>query len=86
MNEHTILAPGDQGAIKCRDCGRVFPPRSAPSGRMGGRTGWEMLRQHVRQYHPDTEKEIARGLSDFDRQNSLIVAEGRALCAKAGRE
>lgn len=86
MSTHTVLAPGEQGVIKCRDCGRTFPAHSAPSGRGGGRTGWEMLRRHVTQCHPETATALARGLADFDRANSLIVAEGRALCARAGRD
>jgi len=87
MTTHTVLAPGELGKIKCKDCGRTFPHVSAAvRGRYSGRTGWEMLRQHVSQCHPETNAELARGLADFDRANSLIVAEGRALCARAGRE
>ena len=86
MSTHTVLDPGDAGTIKCRDCGATFPQRSAPHGRGGGRTGWELLRAHVKQCHPETSTALERGLAEFDRTNSLIIAEGRALCAKAGRD
>jgi len=87
VSTYTVLAPGDAGTIKCKDCGRTFPHVSAAvRGRYSGRTGWEMLRLHVMQCHPETATALARGLAAFDKDNSLIVAEGRALCARAGRE
>jgi len=86
VSTRTVLPPDFVGPIKCRDCGKEFPAHSAPHGRLGGRTGWQLLRQHVAQHHPETSAELARGLAEFDRTNSLIIAEGRALCAKAGRD
>jgi len=86
VSTYTVLAADDQGEIRCKVCHRTFPQHSAPHGRMGGRTGWELLRAHVKQCHPETSTALARGLADFDRQNSLIISEGRALCARAGRE
>lgn len=86
MSAYTILPEGDHGAIKCRDCGRTFPEFGPLGSRGGGRSGWDLLAAHVRQAHPELARDLAAGLADFDRQNAVIVAEGRALCAKAGRE
>jgi len=46
----TVLAPGDKGQIKCRECGKVFAAWER-SGVGRERSGWVMLRAHVNQYH-----------------------------------
>ncbi len=81
----TTLAPGDKGTIKCAVCKQEFA--AFYRGRGGrGRTGWSVLREHVERRHAETKIALARGLAEFDRQNELIQAEGRALCAPARRD
>lgn len=86
MSAYTILPEGVVGPIRCKDCKKEFPTYSATTKLGGGRSGWDLLAAHVRQAHPELARDLAAGLADFDRQNAVIVAEGRALCAKAGRE
>lgn len=74
VSGHTILAEGDRGTIKCRECGKEYPAFSPPTGRYhSGRTGWEMLRVHVKRAHPELATAVATGLAEFDRTNALIT-------------
>jgi transcription elongation factor Elf1 len=86
VSEHTILATDDRGTIKCRECGQKFPHHSPPSSScVGGRSVWSLLREHVTKRHHALSRELARGIVAWDRENSAILAEGRALCAPEAR-
>lgn len=79
----TVLPEGAKGEIRCKACKEAFPEHGGLKYHAGGRSGWSLLAEHINKRHPDLARELAQGLAAFDRDNSLILAEGRALCAPA---
>ena len=70
----TTLDPRDKGVIKCRECGREFPPfRRSANGH--GRSGWSLLREHFMRRHPLLKTALERGISDWSYQNQVILAD-----------
>ena len=71
----TVLAPDDKGQIKCRECGKTFPPiERTRSG--GGRSGWALLREHVKARHHPLNHALEKGLAAWWEDNARTIAEG----------